>query len=313
MVISGRTLQKLVISFAIIYVLISGCVSNPYTTGKGELRFSSSPPGADVFLDSQYRGTTPCTVQDVDTGNHTLEYRLTGYQSWNTIITVPSGSSTFYAALIPISIPVSQTVQVPEVTVSTPSPVSPTVAIHVSENPMIVGSSQVFSGTSSGITSLNLVLFGPGTYTNGVPLAQPKTDANGLWSYTWNPGQAILSGLYTVVAHDAQNTTSATTGFSVVGGGSVSITVDRFTATPGDIITFSGRCTTGAHSVILTLYGPGQLSNGISLGSQSLNTDNTWSYQYTTSHALPSGQYSATVQDEEGTASDSVSFTINAA
>ena len=74
-----------------------------HPSGKGTLQFSSAPSGAQVYLDNQFQGTTPCTTAGIDPGNHTLEYRYSGYEIWHSTITVPSGPSTFYAALTPAS------------------------------------------------------------------------------------------------------------------------------------------------------------------------------------------------------------------
>ncbi len=69
--------QKLVIPLVIFSVIIAGCISGP-NTAKGTLNFSSSPSGAQIYLDSQYQGTTPSTLPGVNLGDHTLEYRYPG-------------------------------------------------------------------------------------------------------------------------------------------------------------------------------------------------------------------------------------------
>ena len=50
----------LIISALILCVIISGCTSTQ-TSGKpsGTLQFSTSPEGAQIYLDNQYYGTTP--------------------------------------------------------------------------------------------------------------------------------------------------------------------------------------------------------------------------------------------------------------
>jgi hypothetical protein len=66
--------QKMVISLVIFTVLIAGCTSGPAPV-KGTLQFSSSPSGAQVYLDNQLTGITPSTLTGVEPGNHALEYR----------------------------------------------------------------------------------------------------------------------------------------------------------------------------------------------------------------------------------------------
>lgn len=294
----------------VLCIAVSGCISEQ-RPNESTLEFSSSPAGAGIYLDNQYYGTTPSTLAGVSYGDHTLEYRYQGYQNWHADITVSSPSSSYYAALTPLS---SQTARP---TVEVTGQVSPgqsapaSVTLQASQNVMVIGTTQVFSGTSSGTDSVILVLYGPGIYLNGVTLAQPKTGGDGLWKYTWNPGSKIQSGSYRIVAYDSKKSTSAETGFSVVGGGEVKVATSRNTLALGDTVTFSGLCTTGAKSVVLRLSGPGQYNSGIDLGVLSLEADNTWSYRYTFDLSKPLGTYTLTVHDTPQTDSDSISVTVN--
>ena len=97
----------LIVSALIVCVLISGCTSAP-VLGTGTLQFSSSPQGAQIYLDNQYKGTTPSALSGIAVGAHTLEFRYPGYQSWDSNITVTTETSNYYAALTPL---VSQTIQ----------------------------------------------------------------------------------------------------------------------------------------------------------------------------------------------------------
>ncbi len=194
---------------------------------------------------------------------------------------------------------------------TTPAPSSPqALTLNVEKNLMIVGNSQTFSGTVPG-RYCAAGLSGPGKYTNGVNLFLVKVGDDGTWQYTWNPGSSVLAGTYSIVATDTQKATSAKAGFNVVGGGQVTVITGRYSYTIGDTITFSGLCTTGAQSVILTLYGPGQFSNGISLGTQSVNADNSWTYKYVTSYSMPAGSYTINVNDAQMTASASSIFSVS--
>lgn len=287
--------------------LISGCTSGQ-APATGTLLFSSSPSGAQIYLDNQFHGTTPSTLTGVVPGSHLLEYRFPGYQNWRTTISVPSGSSEFYAELTPVA---AQQNQVPAPgAVATLLPQSAVVTVQAEKDPLIVGNSQIFYGTGTPGENVLLTLYGPGKYANGVQLIQAAVGGDGTWSYTWNPGSSVQSGSYLMVVEDTQRTVSARASFSVIGGGLVTVATSRATYTLGDPITFSGRCTTGAKSVILTLYGPGQFMNGVSLGSQAINPDGSWSYKYLTSYAMSVGSYSISVQDAQQTASGSASFSI---
>ena len=304
--------RLLIISALTACILIAGCTSAP-VLGTGTLQFSSSPQGAQIYLDNQYQGTTPSTLSGIPVGAHTLEFRYPGYQSWDSNITVTTETSNYYAALTPL---VSQTTQPTlaaggSTTQGSTAGSQPTVTITQSQSIVTLGSTQTFSGTCTGSDTVLLVLFGPGAYTNGVQIAQVPVTAINTWSYTWNPGYRIISGKYTMRAFDKNKITSATTTFSVVGGGSVSIISSATLVPQGGTVTFSGLCTTGAGSVTLTLYGPGQLSTGMQIATLSLNADNTYSYKYTFDLSRPIGTYTMVVNDQQNTASASVSITLS--
>jgi hypothetical protein len=292
---------KIVISILVCCVIISGCIAGQE---KGTLQFTSSPSGAQVYLDSQYQGSTPSTITNVEQGNHTLEFRYPGYQSWSTAIVVSSGTSNYYAALTrnpDIPVPQNKSLIIPS-----PSRVT----AFASKDTMIIGDSILFSGTSSGSESVLLTLYGPGYYYYGVLLDQPKVNSVGSWSYTWNPGFSIQSGSYTLVVEDAQKTTSGRDEFSVVGGGVVSIAASSYAAASGETITFSGQCTTGAKNVLLVLYGPERYSSGIELGSLSCMADKTWNFKYPLDNYMPTGSYTMYVYDIPKTSSATTQFTV---
>ena len=71
----------LIISALIVCILIAGCTSGQ-TSGKGTLQFSTSPEGAQIYLDNQVtQGTTPSTLSGIAVGAHTLEFRDPGYRA----------------------------------------------------------------------------------------------------------------------------------------------------------------------------------------------------------------------------------------
>jgi len=192
-------MKRILVIFTLIFcIVISGCTSTQ-TSGKGSLQFSTSPEGAQIYLDNQYQGTTPSTLSGVSTGAHSLEFRYSGYQSWKANITVPTGSSTYYAALTPLT---SQTTTQPTGSVGETATqeqvvtivAQPTVKIQESQTIMIISDSQTFYGTCTGSKTVILMLYGPGAYMNGVKVAEPAVGVDNSWSYTWNPGYSLMSG-----------------------------------------------------------------------------------------------------------------------
>jgi len=59
----------------------------------GKLSISSQPPGALVFVDNVVKGKTPCLIEDVSAGQHTLSVELQGYAPWSTQVEVTGGST----------------------------------------------------------------------------------------------------------------------------------------------------------------------------------------------------------------------------
>ena len=305
-----RVRNNLIVVISIIFfcIAISGCLSTQ-SPGKGTINLTSTPPGAEVYLDNQYRGSTPSTITDLPPGIYTVELRSQGYQSWSTSIAVSSGSYQLNALLTPVSQPTVQPSQ--GISQQTTPPASQTkVTIQASKDPMIIGDSITFSGICIGSNSVLLTLYGPGYYSKGVLLDQPKPNSVGLWSYTWNPGTSLQSGSYTMVVYDAKKISSDGIAFSVVGGGEVVISANSYSAAKGDTLIFSGRCTTGAQNVLLVLYGPERFSSGAELGTISVMADNTWSFKYTIDSTMPTGIYSIYVYDVPKTTSGTMQFTV---
>jgi hypothetical protein len=81
------------ICLVVLCVFLAGCDSAPVRLQEnGSVRILSSPAGAEIYLDSEYRGTTPATVTAVPAGPHTLEIRANGYDRWTSPVSVKAGS-----------------------------------------------------------------------------------------------------------------------------------------------------------------------------------------------------------------------------
>ncbi len=96
----------------VLAVFAAGCGSAPASPEEtGSVRIISSPPGAAVYLDSEYRGTTPATVTAIAAGTYILEIRESGYNPWSAPVTVKPGSmlniSATLAAIPPTAMPVT--------------------------------------------------------------------------------------------------------------------------------------------------------------------------------------------------------------
>ncbi len=75
-------------------------------TQSGIVQITSSPAGANVFLDNVVAGITPLTLPSVNAGTHTLLVSLTGYENYTTSISLGAGQSLQVdAALTPAPSP----------------------------------------------------------------------------------------------------------------------------------------------------------------------------------------------------------------
>ena len=95
-------IEKKAIAILILSIFLCGCMT-PLPEKTGTVKITSSPSGAEVYLDNEYHGTTPGTISAVPTGNHTVEIRENAYNDWFQNITVTSGSTTSVSTtLIPV-------------------------------------------------------------------------------------------------------------------------------------------------------------------------------------------------------------------
>ncbi len=84
------------------------------TPASGGLSVSSTPSGANVYVDNAYRGITPLAMADISSGSHTLLIQLTGYQDYVSTVQVNKGATnTVAAALNPVATPTQKSGMLP--------------------------------------------------------------------------------------------------------------------------------------------------------------------------------------------------------
>jgi len=95
----------------ILAIFASGCTSpesSVFTTGS--IVVTSTPSGAEIYIDNEYRGTTPATVTGVAAGSHMLELRQPGYERYVQPVVVTAEDAKIVNAvlvLIPETLPVT--------------------------------------------------------------------------------------------------------------------------------------------------------------------------------------------------------------
>jgi hypothetical protein len=82
-------------------------VPNPTT---GAISVTSSPIGAQVYVNNVFRGYSPLTVDSLTPGMYTVVLKLSGYEDWQSSTTVTAGQTAqLSATMIPKSTPVIPT------------------------------------------------------------------------------------------------------------------------------------------------------------------------------------------------------------
>nr|WP_319375832.1 PEGA domain-containing protein [uncultured Methanoregula sp.] len=125
---SSRQLTSWSIVLIVLGIAASGCTTPVQQPDTGSLQVTSEPGGAGVYLDNEYRGTTPAAITAVPSGSHTIAIRLAGYEPWSVPVTVTKGSSGTVAARL-AEIPAIPTATV--TTTATPEAKKSLAEIHV--------------------------------------------------------------------------------------------------------------------------------------------------------------------------------------
>jgi hypothetical protein len=74
----------------------------PAGPGSGAISITTSPPGAEVWIDNEMKGASPAVISALSPGTHALALRKTGYQNISTTFIIESGQTREYSTgLIP--------------------------------------------------------------------------------------------------------------------------------------------------------------------------------------------------------------------
>jgi len=71
----------------------------PATDEAGTVSLSTTPDGADVYVDGQFNGNSPATLK-LKPGKHTIRVSMTGYSDWTRDISTDAGSSVHLSATL---------------------------------------------------------------------------------------------------------------------------------------------------------------------------------------------------------------------
>ena len=69
------------------------------TPAYGSITATSSPPGADIYIDNVYKGLSPAVFGNIPNGNHVVLIKMDGYQGLTKTVTVTADNQTVHAVL----------------------------------------------------------------------------------------------------------------------------------------------------------------------------------------------------------------------
>lgn len=77
-----------IISILVFLFFILFNTSQAQTLKNGSLSIESTPRGARVYLDSEYKGDTPLDIRNLPAGQYSIKMNLEGFQDWTTTVIV---------------------------------------------------------------------------------------------------------------------------------------------------------------------------------------------------------------------------------
>jgi len=77
---------------------VSAALQPAPVSATGSIAVTSSPTGAEIYIDNAYKGITPLTVDGVAAGTHAVRVALAGYSDWSTSVQVGAGSTASASA-----------------------------------------------------------------------------------------------------------------------------------------------------------------------------------------------------------------------
>lgn len=162
------------------------------TLNKTAIYVSSTPSGAGIWLDNQYKGATPFTITRVIPGSHAIKLTLNGYDDWINTVNVIQGSTT----TVPAELLIKSSTQNPAPTRITPiiTSTSPTLAPTYTTTPYPIAT------YAPKQTQTPLPFYSGGatpTNTQTTETSDSKTDPSN--SPDWTQVTGALTGVMTVI------------------------------------------------------------------------------------------------------------------
>jgi hypothetical protein len=210
----------------------------------GTIYVESSPAGADIYFNSDYRGRAPLTISDVWPGTYTISAEMNGYRTYTTTTSVSGGTrSSVYCPL---------------------TPVNTNGALYVISNPS--NANVYFDGLYKGITPVTLSNLAAGTHILQIDHSS---------YYDWKSTVDVPEGGTRTISATLNPMPSSSTGWVYVssspGGASVTLDGNSVGQTPATGSLKLNTVATGDHAVALSLSGYQPYSSQVSVSSNTVS------------------------------------------
>lgn len=143
----------------------------PPTPAYGSITATSSPSGADIYIDNVYKGLSPAVFGNIPNGNHVVLIKMDGYQGLTKTVTVTADNQTVHAVLYqqtsaPATTPAPG--QTPAAGTGSPTPTAVTQtpgygSLSITTTP--AGALVYVDGTMMGVTPTTIPMLSEGQHT----------------------------------------------------------------------------------------------------------------------------------------------------
>jgi PEGA domain/PDZ domain len=99
----------------------TGGASRQASASRSSVAISSTPAGAEIYLDQEFVGNTPSSL-DVTAGTHSISVKKPGFQDWSREMSFQGGAITLSAELVPGSVAAPQPVRLSQRSASVVGP-----------------------------------------------------------------------------------------------------------------------------------------------------------------------------------------------
>ncbi|MHB8164904.1 MAG: PEGA domain-containing protein [Methanoregula sp.] len=213
----------------------------------GSIYVESSPSGASIYFNGNYRGSAPLTINEVWPGSYSIQAELNGYNTFTTTTSVSAGTrSTVYCSL---------------------SPMETSGALYVISDPS--NSKVVLDGMYRGTTPLTLNNLASGTHI-------VELDHAGY--YDWKSTVTVPSGGTKTVSGTLNPVPVSNVGWVYVssspGGASVTLDGNNYGQIPSSGSLKLNNIGVGDHTIVLALSGYETYTTPVSVNANTVSEIN---------------------------------------